>query len=280
VIDGRAAIIGLGLIGGSFAAALKRAGMVVHGFDVDADRSRFALERELINMAAAGVEEAAADADVVVLAMPVLAIVRELPEIERVARPEALIIDVGSVKKPVVEAMANLRHPGRAVGGHPISGNERSGPGAASADMFDGQTFVLCPSKETSDESLRRADRLVGALGAEITTLDADEHDRILARTSHVPQFVSTALAAGLRPSDQGFFGSGLKDTIRLARSDARIWRDVALANGSNIAHGLRSFAADLQRMAERIDEGDGEYVETMMLRGSEGSLLALGPVV
>jgi len=250
----RVAVIGLGLIGGSIGSALRRQGWYVRGFDRQDAAAYTAEERGLVDELAGSLEAAVQGAAMVILALPIPAIVGLLPSIDAAAEREATIIDTGSVKGPVLSAMSSMHGAHRAVGGHPIAGNERSGPAAATPDLFRRRPFVLCASSATSEATVTQATLLVAALRARPVQMDADHHDQVLARTSHLPQLLSSALALSLAPDDTRLAGPALQDMTRLAASPPELWREILTANRANVASAMRAFVdhcADLTRMIE-----------------------------
>lgn len=265
----QAAIIGLGLIGGSLAGALRAAGAQVCGYDQSADRAGVAVQRDLVDRVAPTIARAVDEADIVIVAVPVLAIVELLPELDYLTPPKAMLMDVGSVKFPVVEAMARLPGAARAIAGHPLAGDERSGPHAADPGLFTGKTFVLCRSAQTSDSTVQTAIDMVKSLSAEPLIFDAEEHDQVLARTSHLPQFVSTALAMTLRGGDERLAGPGLRDMTRLAGSDPAMWRDIALANREYLLYTLRDFVQQVEELIGLVESEESAEVEERLRRGA-----------
>lgn len=262
----RAAVIGLGLMGASIAGALRRRGYVVRGTDRSASTAAIALERQLVNSVETDLKSALDGAAVVVLAVPVGTIVRILPEIDAAADQETVIVDVGSVKTPVVQVMARLPGAARAIGGHPIAGKETSGPLAADPTMFDGRPFGLVPNDATSEATVHYARSLVAELGAVPVTLSASDHDEILGRTSHLAQLLSIALALSLEDGDDRLAGPGLRDMTRLAASPWSVWRDILSLNSSNIVNALDECVDHLSRLRQFLADGDGEHMEEAML--------------
>jgi prephenate dehydrogenase len=260
-------VVGLGLIGSSLAAALRRDGARVRGFDPDPDTRRDAQALGHVEVVADSLAESLAGAGAVILAAPVPAIVQMLPAV-RAAAPEALIVDVGSVKVPVVERMARLPGAERTVGGHPIAGKEISGPTAADADLFRGRPFVLTPHSATSDETLARARGLAERIGARVVVVDAETHDRTVARTSHLPQSLSSVLASGLARDDASYAGTGLRDMTRLAASDPALWTDILLANNRPVVTELRGFAARVLALAQALEIGDAQTTARVLGEG------------
>jgi prephenate dehydrogenase len=213
-------------------------------------------------------ESVLAGSQVVILALPVLTIVECLPEVARYAPHDAVIIDTGSVKVPVVAAMMAVPHPERAIGGHPMAGREVAGPASASPDLFSGKKFVLCPTPGMDQGTMEVAKGLVRQLGAIPLELDAAEHDRMAARTSHFPQVLSTLLALTTEPKEKPLLGTAFRDMSRLAASDPHIWRDIILANRREICRAAREFAARLDQIIEAMEASDGASVESILEAG------------
>lgn len=258
-------IIGLGLIGGSMGGALRRAGLSVRGYDVAPTAMRIALLRELIDEMAGSLEAAVEDADAVVLAVPQQQTVELLPAVDAAAPGEAILLDTASVKGQVLATMSGLPGARRAVGGHPLAGKERSGPEAADPELFRGRSFALVPNPATEGETLDRAAALVVALGATPVIVTAEEHDRILARTSHLPQLLSTALALTLEPGDGRLAGPGLQDMTRLAMSPAGMWQEILAANRANVVGALRRLLQELGDMTDALEGSELEQIARLM---------------
>lgn len=263
-----AAVVGTGLIGGSLGAALRRSQWFVRGTDADPLASAEAARLGLIDEALPDVQSCVSEADLVVLAVPVGAVVKILPLVDGHAPREATIIDTGSVKRPVVAAMQALVRAERAVGGHPLAGSHRTGPGAAGPDLFLGQTFVICPSDRTSAETMERAASFARAIGALPRTLSAREHDRSVAVISHLPQILSSLLA--LQPADRTLAGPGYRDMTRLAASDADMWAEILLSNRDEVLQAMSSFRASLDTMAGVLSEGDRHAARHVLEQGRE----------
>jgi prephenate dehydrogenase len=244
----KVAVVGLGLVGGSLARALRRAGYHVVG--VDRPHVRRAARRAGAVSATVATVEAAAGADVVVLAAPPAANRRLLRRLARVARPEVVVTDVGSVKGPIVREAARLGLR-RFVGGHPMAGTERQGFRASSDGLFRGATWWIVPG---ADPQATRAVRgLVRAAGARPMAITASAHDRVVAFLSHTPQLVSWALldAARTDPLARRYLagaGPGFRDMTRLARSPRALWREVLAENRREVG---RALAALVRRLAD-----------------------------
>jgi prephenate dehydrogenase len=250
----RVAIVGLGLIGGSLARALTARGHEVIGVD-DTQARRRAKAAGAIRQGVATVEDAARNADVVVLAAPPRVNLKLLGQLARAQGDERVVTDVGSVKTPIVREARRLGLE-RFVGGHPIAGSEGSGFGASSETLFRDHAWALTPSPDA--EALRVVRRLVRATGARPFLLDASEHDRTLAFLSHVPQIVSWALfeAAAEDPVARrslGLAGPGFRDMTRLARSPRPLWRDILNQNKAEVTRALRALEKALARSRRNL---------------------------
>lgn len=248
----RAALIGTGLIGGSIGLALRKSKIKRVGFDKPAVL-REALKRRAIDQKAGSIAEAVSAADLVILALPVGEILRVLPEISERVSPVAVITDTGSTKKEICERARELGLK-NFVGGHPLAGKAENGIRNAEANLFSGRNWFLSPSRPST--ALARMRAFVKSLGAKPFVVEPAEHDRILAATSHLPQLVSTLLAATVAELLSGrqlkrFAGPGLKDATRLAASAFSVWGDVFASNRAEIGQALERFA---QKTAEVSD--------------------------
>ena len=282
----RVAIVGVGLIGGSFAAALRRAGVV--GTLIGVDRNAQALERAaalgVIDTAAESVSEATAGADLVVVSVPVRAMASVLHDVALALDPAAVVTDVGSTKEDVTRtARAELRglFP-RFVPGHPIAGREASGVEAATPDLFKGARVVLAPVEATAVDAIELVRSCWEAAGARVALLDARAHDRIFASVSHLPHLLSFALVSEIasRPDAAELFGfaaGGFRDFTRIAASSPEMWRDIALANRAALLEELDRYGARLAVLRELVDKGDGPGLHRLMAE-ARASRQALGP--
>jgi prephenate dehydrogenase len=242
------AIAGLGLIGGSLAKALRRAGYRVIGVDTPA-RARAA--RRALTEVAASVADASARADVLVLAAPPAANLRLLRAVAR-AKPDGLVVtDVGGAKRAICAEAKRLRLR-RFVGGHPMAGRERSGFASSSPDLFRGRAWILTPGRP-ADEATRVVSRLARAVGARPALLTPAAHDRVVAYLSHVPQIVSWALAGAARRDPVAgrhlaLAGPGFAGMTRLARSPRKLWREVLAQNAREVARARAALLRELRR--------------------------------
>jgi prephenate dehydrogenase len=271
----RVALVGTGLIGGSLAAALKAAGGAerIVGADARPDAAEQARARGLVDEVAP-IAAAADGADLVVIAVPVRATLAVCEALAPVVAPAALVTDVGSTKRGVLEAVARaLPFPERFVGAHPIAGTERSGPDAADAKLFQGRRCLLTPTAATRAESVEECAELWRAAGALVETIDPERHDRLLAFVSHLPHAAAFALAAAVadEPGAAGLQGGGFVDTTRIAASDAAMWRDIFLQNRDALADALERLDGELGALRRAVAAGDGAAVEEWIERARRG---------
>jgi len=281
----RVAVIGVGLIGGSFALALRRAGGVASVVGVDRDGQ--ALERAValgvIDQAAESISDATQGADLVVVAVPVRAIGPVLHDVGLALDPGAVVTDVGSTKGEVTRiAREELRElfP-RFVPGHPIAGRESSGVDAATAELFKGARVVLTPVDETAPDAVDVVRACWEGAGARIALLSADDHDRIFAAVSHLPHLLSFALVSEFTGRANAaelfaFAAGGFRDFTRIAGSSPEMWRDIALQNRAALLDELDSYAARLAVFRELVDKGDGPGLQRLMAE-ARASRQALG---
>ena len=259
------AVLGLGLIGGSLALALHQAGTArqIAGYDGDANVTRRAREREAITYACATVEEAVQEADMVVLATPILAIPELLERLAPVVKPGVLVTDTASTKAQVL-AWAQTILPTHAVfvGGHPMAGREYSGIEAAEVGLFEGCTYCLTPTMETPPEAVERLSEVVIRIGAHPLTLDAEKHDRLVAGISHLPFVLSCTLVQILGREEEWpvmsrLAAGGFRDMSRLAAGNPTMYRDICLTNREAILGWLDALAMQLDSVRSLIATSD-----------------------
>ena len=253
------AIFGVGLIGGSFALALREAGFTGKIIGVSSPATvRRALDLQVIDEASPA-QQAAQAADLIYLAQPIVRILELLQELNTWVRPDALITDAGSTKKAIVERAAAVISRGQFLGGHPMAGRERFGVEAAEAGLFKGRPYVLTPRADSELETPAARDFIewIGRIGAVPVTLDAERHDRIVAYTSHLPQLASTALASmldGRAEAKAGIFGPALVDSTRLSLSSFDMWHDILATNRGSIQEALRNYIDKLEEFCRALE--------------------------
>lgn len=278
----RLVVIGVGLIGGSFALDLKRRGLV--GEVVGVGRSRanldLALQLGLVDRIADDAADAVAEADLVLLAIPVGAMTDVFRAIAPVLKPGCIVTDAGSTKQDVIAAArAGLGDKvARFVPGHPIAGAETSGAAAARAGLYRDKPCILTPLAENRGEDVDRVEALWAACGARVARMDPAEHDGVFAAVSHLPHLAAFALMEELagRPRAEVYFryaGAGFRDFTRIAGSHPEMWRDITLANRAALLAELDAYIAKLGEVRALIERGDGTGLEELFARARTARL-------
>ncbi|HEY6291169.1 MAG TPA: prephenate dehydrogenase/arogenate dehydrogenase family protein [Terriglobia bacterium] len=275
----RVALIGVGLIGGSWGLALKHRGFA--GRIVGCDRPQVldrALELGAIDEAEPDLAASVRGAGLVILAAPVAAILEQLPQIKEVASPQAMVTDTGSTKRAILaRARMIFGEEPLFLGAHPLAGKEQSGIENANASLFESARYVVTPlaPSHLQDQRVEALLAMVRGVGARPFVTDADTHDRALALLSHLPQLVSTGLASLIAAEDHRhtlpleLAAAGFRDMTRLAESPYAVWHDVCLTNGDNLRPAIDSLIRKLEAMKERLGN-DGlkqEFDEALKLR-------------
>ena len=266
------AIVGVGLIGGSFALALRRAGFAGGIVGVSSPRAiDAALEVGAIDRSAT-LAEACGAADLIYLAGPIHKILAVIPELDAVVKPGALVTDAGSTKRRICEAGSLLKN-AQFLGGHPMAGKESRGVGSAEATLFQGRPYLLTPAvlEDLETPGAREFVEWITAIGAEPRVLSPQLHDRVVAHSSHLPQLMSTTLAAtlGAHPDSCAIAaaaGPGLLDSTRLAMSAWEIWHDILDTNRAEIVSALAAYEERLR--AVRLELEAGSVEETFQAGG------------
>jgi len=263
-------IIGVGLIGGSLARALRAAGHVreVSGYGRSIANLQLAVELGVIDRVEVSLADAARLADVIVLAVPVGGMAEILQQLAPLLTDQVIVTDVGSVKGAVVaaaRAALGARFP-HFVPGHPIAGREQSGVAASVPDLFRHRRVILTPGTETDSTALARVRTMWEAAGAETIELTAEDHDRILSVSSHLPQMLATCLMdMVVRHDDHRAIldcaAGGFRDVTRIAGSDPVMWRDICLTNRDAMVNALRQYHVELRDLISAVEKGDGEWL-------------------
>ena len=279
----RVAILGTGLIGGSFALALRRhfPEARIVGFDRDGVLAE-ALSRNAIHESSADLAGAVRGADLVYIALPISTTIELLPEIARHAAPNALVTDAGSTKRAICRAAAQHFHEGAIfLGGHPMAGKETEGIAAADEKLFQNAKYALIEENSETKNNPRVAafSSLLEKIGAHPAWLDADTHDWAVAIVSHLPQMAAIALAEVISAESDGeetglptsLAGSGVRDALRLAGSPYSMWRDIAFTNSDNLARALDRLAQAVEQLRTHLTSRDLEnsFAEANLLHKS-----------
>lgn len=270
LVVNRVAVIGLGLVGGSLALAWRRAGAAGEVVGIDRDHAALegALAMDAVDLACDDIAAGLDGADVVVLAVPVRAVAGLAEAVGSMLGPGSILTDVCSTKVEAMAAMCRAAPPGVAViGGHPLAGSERAGIGAADPYLFENAFYILTPAPGTPAPALERLEALVRGAGANPVRMSPEQHDRLVAAISHLPQLVAVTLVNAVgdlgkgQPGLLGLAAGGFRDTTRIASSGSEIWRDILLTNRGPVAEALVAYRAALDGLAEAVSRGDGEAI-------------------
>ena len=272
-------LIGCGLMGGSFALALKRAGLVkrVVGYSKSPSTTERARQMGVIDVEAPSALLAVSGADIVLLAVPVSATESTFKAIRHLITPNTLVMDVGSTKRDVVDAARRVLkdHVGCFVPAHPITGREVSGVEHADANLYTGKQVILTPIERTFTVQLQKAVDVWTALGCHVVKMSPQSHDAAYAAVSHLPHLIAFALINGIAGQTHGkdymaLAGPGFRDFTRIAASDPKMWRDILIANREELLDQSRLFQQTLQSLEKLIAGGDGDALEQHIEHASE----------
>jgi len=272
-------IFGVGLIGGSFALALRRAHTVgeVVGFGRSAATLKQAQQLGIIHRVGLDIATELVDADLVLLATPVGQMPAIMAQIAPHLGAHTLVTDGGSTKCDLVRhAYENLgAHVPRFVPAHPIAGGEKSGAAAAQADLYQGKKVVLTPLPENSHESVARVKLAWELCGASVSELTPQQHDEVFAAVSHLPHLLSFALVHDIAQRDNrdlllSFAASGFRDFTRIAASSPEMWRDICLANRAALLREIKQYADELHTVYQALEKNDAEKLEAIFRLASE----------
>jgi prephenate dehydrogenase len=272
-------LIGCGLMGGSFALALKRAGLVkrVVGYSKSPSTTDRARQLGVIDVEAPSALLAVAGADIVLLAVPVSATEATLKAIKHLVTPQMLVMDVGSTKADVVQAAERaLRDKvGSFVPAHPITGREVSGVEHAEAELYSGRQVILTPTERTLTAQLQRAQDIWTALGCRVTSMSPEAHDNAFAAVSHLPHLLAFSLVNSITGQEHAdtflsLAGPGFRDFTRIAASDPKVWRDIFLSNREELLAQSSLFQQTLQRLEEAMRSNNAQAIEDMLTLASE----------
>ena len=288
-VFGRLVVVGLGLIGGSFAKGMRESGLCaeVVGVDLDAASRALAVELGVVDRCETDLALACKGADVIQLAVPILAMEKMLVLLAGMDLGPAILTDVGSAKGNVVRAATQAfgGMPARFVPGHPIAGSEQSGVEASDANLFERHKVILTPVAETDAASLAVVDAMWRALGADVEHMQVERHDEVLAATSHLPHLLAFGLVDSLAKRNENldifrYAAGGFRDFTRIAGSDPVMWHDIFLANREAVLRTLDTFRTDLDALRDAVDAGDGHqllgvFTRARVAREHFGKILA-----
>lgn len=272
-------LIGCGLMGGSFALALKRAGLVkrVVGYSKSPTTTERARQIGVIDVEAPSALLAVSGADIVLLAVPVSATEATFKAIRHLITPTTLVMDVGSTKQDVVDAARRVLRDnvGCFVPAHPIAGKEVSGVEYADANLYSGKQVILTPIERTFTIQLQQAVDVWTALGCDVVQMSPQAHDAAYAAVSHLPHLLAFALMNSIEDQPYGMdylslAGPGFRDFTRIAASEPKMWRDILLANKDELLVQLKAFGQTLLSLEKLIINGDGDALENRIQQASQ----------
>ncbi len=273
---GKLCIIGVGLIGGSVARALRECNCVdsIVGVGRNLENLRRAEKLGVIDAYSTDIAKAVEGADIVLVAVPLGAMQAVFKQIQPHLSADTIVTDVGSAKQSVIAAaqqIFNERLP-KFVPGHPIAGTEKSGVEASFAELFQHRRVILTPGEQTDPAALNKIKLLWQACGAQVMEMDAVHHDTVLAATSHLPHMLAYALVDTLARMDDSqeifdYAAGGFRDFTRIASSDPVMWHDICLANREQLVKVIRAFSDDLHRLCDAMEQGDSEFIKTTFTR-------------
>ena len=259
-------IIGVGLIGGSLARALKERNLakVVFGYGRDQSRLEEAQKSNFIDAFSTNIKEAIDEANIVVIATPVGTFKEILGQIEPLISSNVIITDVGSTKSDIVNIVNDVLRDKSSyfIPAHPIAGKERSGFEVSDSKLYDGKKVIITPQETNSPESIDVIDQMWKNVGADVDFMSAESHDNLLGMTSHLPHMLAFSLVNYLvdqNPNASIYAGGGFKDFSRIASGDAIMWRDICLQNKNQIMNHLKGYQSTLDDLLEAINDEDSE---------------------
>jgi prephenate dehydrogenase len=272
-------VIGCGLMGGSFALALKRAGLVkrVVGYSKSPSTTERARQMGVIDVEAPSALLAVSGADIVLLAVPVAATEATLKAIRHLVTKDMLIMDVGSTKRDVIDSARRVLrdNAGSFVPCHPVAGKEVSGVEHADPDLYTGRQVIITPIDRTYPTQLQNAVTVWEGLGCNVLKMAPEAHDAAFAAVSHLPHLIAFALMNGITSQQHGkdylsLAGPGFRDFTRIAASDSKMWRDILLANKNELLAQAKIFQSSLNAMERLIESGDAETLEGIIAQASD----------
>jgi prephenate dehydrogenase len=251
-------------MGGSLALALRGKCAALYGIDSDGATLQLAVDKGIVDQADTDIVKLLSQADLIILATPVPAIIDIVQKLSLLIKGSCVVLDLGSTKKDIVQAMSGLPQNFDPIGGHPICGKEKLGFENADANLFRGAPFVVTALERTTPKAKSAVREIVSTIGARFIEMDAEEHDRILASTSHLPFLLSSALALCTPKEFSSFVGTGFKSTSRLAGTPAHMTMGILQSNRENILHGIQVFRHSLHELESALH--DENYVQLELL--------------
>lgn len=262
---GKIAVVGTGLIGGSIGLELRQRKLCDQVIGVAAHNKSLAMAKKIgaIDIGSTNLS-VIKDADLVILAVPVAAIIKIAPGMRKMIKKECIVIDVGSTKQEIVARLDRIFP--NYLGTHPLAGSERRGIANAKAELFKNSLCLLTPSGNTALFVRKKIEQFWKGLGAKVFFVPADKHDEILAFVSHLPHVAAFSLIGAIPGKFLNYASSGLKDTTRIAASDSEIWVDIFMSNKKNITWAIRLFEERLRAIKQAIKKNDKRLLGRMLL--------------
>ncbi|MDG4812730.1 prephenate dehydrogenase/arogenate dehydrogenase family protein [Hydrogenovibrio sp. 3SP14C1] len=263
-------IIGVGLIGGSFAKGIKKAQLCnqITGFGLDEKELQKAINLNVIDDYCLDIASAVKDADLILLSVPLGAMQKVLTDIKPYVTEKTIITDVGSAKTSVLTAVKTVfnKIPTRFVAGHPIAGKEKSGVEAACDALFKAHKVILTPTSETDKHALEQVQHLWQALGADVSEMTPEFHDEVFAATSHLPHLLAFGLVNLLNDHEElgnvfQYTAGGFRDFTRIASSDATMWRDISMSNSDSIVKWLKNYQQELDHLINLVETHESDKI-------------------
>jgi prephenate dehydrogenase len=275
--ESRVAIIGLGLMGGSLALGLKGKCASLYGIDPHLPTLELALSQHIVDYADSDPAKLLPDADLIILSAPVPAILSLLEQLPSLTPNACIVMDLGSTKRLIVESMSHLPERFDPIGGHPICGKEKLSLANAERTLYFAAPFLLTPLERTSSRAISAAHQIIEALGAKAKVLDAVEHDRILASTSHLPFLVASALTLTTPDDFASFIGTGFKSTSRVAGTPSSMMMGVLQSNRENVLNALSEFQNQLTGIKSALANEDYPTLEATLNRSRSAYQILIG---
>ena len=263
--ESKIAIVGLGLMGGSLALALKGKCAALYGIDSDHATLELALAKGMIDQADHDSAKLLPHADLVILATPVPAIIDFIQKLPIFVQTPCIVIDLGSTKQDILQAMSTLPDNFDPIGGHPICGKEKLGLENTDANLYQGAPFVVTPLQRTTRRAKSAIEQIISIVGARLIDMTAEEHDRILASTSHLPFLLSSALTLSTPQEFVPFIGTGFKSTSRLAGTPAHMTMGILQSNRENILNAIQAFRNSLHQIEIALQSENYIQLESIL---------------
>ena len=263
--EAKIAIVGLGLMGGSLALALKGKCAALYGVDADRATLELARAKQVVDRVDGDPSQLLPEADLIILATPVQAIIHFIQNLPSLIQAPCIVMDLGSTKKNIVRAMSGLPQNFDPVGGHPICGKEKLGLENAEAGLFQNSSFVMTPLERTTLRAREAVKQMISAIGARFLEMAADDHDRALASTSHLPFLLSSALALSTSQEFGPMIGTGFKSTSRLAGTPSHMTMGILQSNRGNILHAIQAFRHSLSQIETALQNENDVQLELIL---------------